>query len=266
MAKGYVYKCSECGARGVKLWRQYNTMADNLELLCLRCSEKDQGKELGDSDQIGWLVPAVPTELPNADGCIPKGETFWGYTSVPGWGVKWWYKLPPKIGRECLENLPTREEEEAAKRKGREETDKRHRAHIDETVFVVEATHEEQNNFWLRWHTVLEFEQVSPGFLEQIGSLGTVRRRPVCVSVSWYRIEGKLVAFYEATSTVVDHDMVKEWVEKTFPVIKTQGWRDHHANAANMGHCLSLVAPDWTDDPVKKARSDLIFETLMGTR
>ena len=36
-------------------------------------------------DQIGWLVPAVPTE---------EGDTFWGYTSVPEPGCQWWYRLP----------------------------------------------------------------------------------------------------------------------------------------------------------------------------
>lgn len=35
--------------------------------------------------QIGWLVPAVPTE---------EGDTFWGYTSVPDAGCEWWYRLP----------------------------------------------------------------------------------------------------------------------------------------------------------------------------
>jgi hypothetical protein len=37
------------------------------------------------TDQIGWMVPAVPT---------PDGDTFWGYTSVPLEGVLWWKALP----------------------------------------------------------------------------------------------------------------------------------------------------------------------------
>lgn len=36
-------------------------------------------------DQIGWRIPAVPT----ADG-----QTFWGYSSVPEAGCRWWYGLP----------------------------------------------------------------------------------------------------------------------------------------------------------------------------
>lgn len=90
------YECVRCKASGVKLWRQYQTMLDHIELLCCDCAAKDQGKQLVDlqpsgfwgemqTDQIGWLVPAVPTE---------DGETFWGYTSVPEDRVLWWRELP----------------------------------------------------------------------------------------------------------------------------------------------------------------------------
>ncbi len=89
--------CGNCGARGCKFWREYNTCADYTKILCAACAMLDQ-KETGTvredgyhiddrgcrCDQIGWLVPAVPTH----DG------TFWGYTSVPADGVKWWRELP----------------------------------------------------------------------------------------------------------------------------------------------------------------------------
>jgi hypothetical protein len=95
--KRYVYACSGCGATGVKLWREYQTSA--VELRCLNCAEAQEGKKLkAHSDQIGGLVPAVPTELPDKKGRVPKGETFWGYSSVPDWGLKWWLELPPDIG------------------------------------------------------------------------------------------------------------------------------------------------------------------------
>ncbi len=87
------YKCKKCGAFGCKLWRQYQTSADHVELLCIVCAEKDQDKkseiEEGGSDQIGWLVPAVPTE---------DGETFWGYSSVPIEGCEWWDNLAIRPG------------------------------------------------------------------------------------------------------------------------------------------------------------------------
>jgi hypothetical protein len=91
------YRCSSCGATGVKLWRQYQTFLERIELLCASCALKDQIKDgpVDDdgrvefepgrkTDQIGWLVPAVPA----------PGGTFWGYTSVPDDRVRWWRALP----------------------------------------------------------------------------------------------------------------------------------------------------------------------------
>lgn len=80
------YRCSQCDLTGFKLWRQYNTFADHIELLCASCAERDQNAEWNPArgDQIGGLVPAVPT----ADGAA-----YWGYTSVPSEGVHWWHSL-----------------------------------------------------------------------------------------------------------------------------------------------------------------------------
>lgn len=93
------YKCKKCSTSGVKLWRQSAVFLDNIELLCCDCSTTDQGKTLTQlneygsyisdyhgrmTDQIGRLVPAVPTD----DG------SFWGYTSVPQDRVDWWKALP----------------------------------------------------------------------------------------------------------------------------------------------------------------------------
>ena len=52
---------------------------------------RERGKlDTGDgfaTDQIGWLVPAVPSE---------EGDTFWGYMSVPQAGCDWWDRLPTR--------------------------------------------------------------------------------------------------------------------------------------------------------------------------
>jgi hypothetical protein len=98
------YKCGECGATGCKLWREYQTFLHHQTLRCAKCAAEDQGVDISDindegsytldpkvfgpnqrSDQIGWYTPAVPTE---------ENDTYWGYTSVPEAGVKWWYNLP----------------------------------------------------------------------------------------------------------------------------------------------------------------------------
>lgn len=100
------YQCGTCGATDVRLWREYNTFLEHQRLYCAPCAIKDQtrpdtvecqcesrwcafckkhGKlNINLGDQIGWLVPAVPTE---------DGTTYWGYTSVPTAGVAWWARL-----------------------------------------------------------------------------------------------------------------------------------------------------------------------------
>ena len=90
--------CGKCGARGSKMWREYNTFADHTAVLCGPCALVAQkktgtidadGKRMGEhgtaSDQIGWMVPAIPDV---------EGHGFWGYTSVPEDGVLWWRALP----------------------------------------------------------------------------------------------------------------------------------------------------------------------------
>lgn len=90
------YVCGNCGARGVKLWRLYQDMQPDLR--CADCAAEEQHKTIktldetgkilsptGRTDQIGWRIPAVP--LADMDG-------YWGYTSVPEAGVRWWQALP----------------------------------------------------------------------------------------------------------------------------------------------------------------------------
>lgn len=92
------YQCHSCGATGCKLWREYQTFLDQQSLLCAKCAAENQkesidgidaeGRRISDcgrTDQIGWYIPAVPTE---------ENDTYWGYTSVPEAGVRWWRSLP----------------------------------------------------------------------------------------------------------------------------------------------------------------------------
>ena len=95
-----LYCCQFCGAWNVKLWRMGASSC--IEFHCLACANKKEKKkavpsedkrgvvyfqygENRQSDQIGNLLPAVPT---------PEGDTCWGYTSIPPEGCEWWYRLP----------------------------------------------------------------------------------------------------------------------------------------------------------------------------
>lgn len=39
---------------------------------------------------------------------------------------------------------------------------------------------------------------------------------PVCISVSWAKLNGHFVMFYEATSEVVDHRKIRKWLKKYY--------------------------------------------------
>lgn len=85
MVEGVDYRCAECGVSGVRLWRQYQTFASKIRLLCTAHALADQNLDQIDRGgvSIGWLVPARPV-----DG------TFWGQTSGPQSSVDWWDALP----------------------------------------------------------------------------------------------------------------------------------------------------------------------------
>lgn len=128
-----------------------------------------------------------------------------------------------------------------------------------ETVAVVEATDTEVFYLWKEWsnesgyddldyvkrgrtHPKRSWVQVNPGYGETIGHVG---KMPVVISLTWVRIDGKLVLFYELSSQMQDHRMVEPWLEKQFG---RQGWPkwDHgyrrmKTNAMNFGHAIEAV-------------------------
>lgn len=79
------YHCSNCKINDVQLWREYQVCYT--DLFCFKCALKNQRKQESDikSVEIGWLVPAIP---------IPSGIGYWGYSSIPESGCRWWYNLP----------------------------------------------------------------------------------------------------------------------------------------------------------------------------
>jgi hypothetical protein len=99
------YRCGKCDAHGCKLWREYQIAYT--DLFCCDCGAKDQNKNVSTinddglyfsnnplyeerprrTDQIGWLVPAIPTK---------EGYAYWGYSSAPEEGIAWWRALPTR--------------------------------------------------------------------------------------------------------------------------------------------------------------------------
>lgn len=85
MSDAIVYRCADCDVEGVKLWREFNMFLDHQVLRCRSCAMLDQPGNEDAGDQIGWLIPAVPTV---------EMDTYWGFSSVPQDRVDWWKSLP----------------------------------------------------------------------------------------------------------------------------------------------------------------------------
>lgn len=128
-----------------------------------------------------------------------------------------------------------------------------HAAWMRETFFLVEATSFERQVLWERnsiqaldgkvelltasehRHRVA-WEQLNPGYHATVGQ---VDGRPVCVCVFFNRVGGRIVAFHETTSEVVDHAQVEAWLRKEFPSSRRDSgmWCD----AGNFHLCLHAI-------------------------
>lgn len=103
-------------------------------------------------------------------------------------------------------------------------------------TWLVEATHEETFQLWCHWHEKLDLWRAGIGHTFVVDYVDIrahgerkFQKMPVAVRVLWHPVEGHLVGFYEATSLVVDHDMVQRWLEKVAP-------HAAHTNASNFAH------------------------------
>lgn len=108
--------------------------------------------------------------------------------------------------------------------------------------YLVEATYQEQQNLWASNKQAGNLGLVKPHYdvnwkSDSMGStlaIGYLDKRPVAVALFWAEINGKVICFYEATSQVVDWEMIDKWRKKKFAdVPKT--------NAANFHLCIQAI-------------------------
>ncbi len=115
--------------------------------------------------------------------------------------------------------------------------------------FAVEATSFEQHALWAN-HCIdtlyprrdhkgglvgadLHWEQLNPGGMVTIGQLDG---RPVNLSLTFARIEGRIVLFWFACSQVTDSVMADAWLAKTF-----DPKRRATCDANNFNHCIHAI-------------------------
>lgn len=69
--------------------------------------------------------------------------------------------------------------------------------------------------------------------------IGEVNKRPVCVTFFWTKIDNRLVMFYHATSEIVDHKMVNDWLKK-YCNPQDKGC-SNNCDANNFHNCLIYI-------------------------
>ena len=147
-----------------------------------------------------------------------------------------------------------------------------------DVVFFVEATSTERNTLWSEWatqsmaniepiseemmsliqekldseilyerilklnrkvkgnsHPRVDWGQIYAGVVITIGHVGKL---PICVSFNFAFINGKKICFYEATSQVVNHKMIEDWIISKFQLTHDKYCRWNHTNAVNFHNCV----------------------------
>lgn len=104
---------------------------------------------------------------------------------------------------------------------------------FDSTEYMVEATSFEKYALWKMYsnealyknkHNVIKWEQGSG----RMYTLGELDGRPITVCFFWDKLNGHNICFYEATSQVVDHELVEEWLDKFCPKPRTDANNFHN--------------------------------------
>lgn len=110
---------------------------------------------------------------------------------------------------------------------------------LADVIGFCDATREEEHSVW----SSLVQHRDPPLTWEQHGGhgrgVGLIDGRPVFVSLTFNTVGGHRVCFYHATSTVVDHDMVRAYIEAIAP---ETAWetpdRLNHTDATNFTNIL----------------------------
>lgn len=117
---------------------------------------------------------------------------------------------------------------------------------LKRTLFAVEATSFEHFCLWeqhaqgslYRRYDPLKWEQMSPGWMEQVGRVGNCK---CWIELQWAEIEGQLILFWHQCSAVTDSRQAEAWMKKHFTKKYDNDTRIAMTDAQNFGHCLSAI-------------------------
>jgi len=118
---------------------------------------------------------------------------------------------------------------------------------LKRTLFVVEATSFEQFCLWEQHSNQSQscrdrhpqtWEQMNPGWLINVGEID---KRPCCISVSWYKIDGQMIMFWYSCSQVTDSVAAEKWIIDHWDGKWDGGTRRAWTDAQNFHHCLEAI-------------------------
>lgn len=122
---------------------------------------------------------------------------------------------------------------------------------LKHTFFLVEANSYEKQDLWSKYspdsiyeityrgepaYKSVEWEQDNQGWGVHVGE---VYKRPIYISVSWTRINGKWVCFWYPTSQMVDYVKIEKWLDEHFK--GTHDGRRAVCDASNFHNCLHAI-------------------------
>lgn len=114
---------------------------------------------------------------------------------------------------------------------------------LKDVVFVVEASSFEQRALWN--HNTFYDKESGKTWENDLGgqmvTIGHVADRPICVSLSFAKINGRKVLFTEITSELADYKLLDRWLEVNCSPTWDSGARKARCDAGNFHHCLQAI-------------------------
>lgn len=115
------------------------------------------------------------------------------------------------------------------------------RTFLDGCVGAVEATSEEYHHCYQVWD---EYRKAGDGPWKEnlsgiLPTVGFIAEFPVCISLRTAHLGPHKILFYHATSRLVDHDMIRDWLKLALPksAIRDDGYINH-SDATNFTNVI----------------------------
>ncbi len=111
-------------------------------------------------------------------------------------------------------------------------------------IGTCEATRNEHHMLWqLHHHDAEKFDYTKLSWKSGLGgyliTVGSTFGEPVCISINADIVDGHKILFYHATSNIVDHTMIRSWLDAVMP--KTAFRKDGYLNNTDATNFTNIL-------------------------